>query len=167
MTVQSFLRASFVLSLTIGVFGQTPKPPAPVGTGGSPNPSVPPRPGTTPTFPGNQDTTPNPNLIQRPVLLEGDHAHKAAQFFTVEVAVHPRLHFGRAHDRRWHGDPKTCHDACKNAGSRIGVNAAAHIDRRLGAVTGKCPALAAEIARSEDAVVRGEICRRFRGTARF
>src|SRR5260221_14138700 len=69
MTVQSFLRASFVLSLTIGVFGQTPKPPAPGGSGGSPNPSLPPKPGTTPTFPGNQDTTPNPNLIQRPVLL--------------------------------------------------------------------------------------------------
>src|SRR5260370_31069031 len=71
MTVQSFLRASFVLSLTIGVFGQPPKPPAPGGAGGSPNQSLPPKPGTTPTFPGNQDTTPNPNLIQRPVLLIG------------------------------------------------------------------------------------------------
>jgi tetratricopeptide (TPR) repeat protein len=71
MTVQSFLRASFVLSLILGVFGQTPKPPTPVGPGGAPNPNVPPRTGSTPTFPGNTDTTPNPNLIQRPVLLVG------------------------------------------------------------------------------------------------
>ncbi|HEY6391563.1 MAG TPA: tetratricopeptide repeat protein [Bryobacteraceae bacterium] len=69
MTVQSFLRGSFVLALSIGVFGQTPKPSTP-GSGGSPTPTVPSRPGSTPTtMPGNQDG--NQTLIQRPILLIG------------------------------------------------------------------------------------------------
>jgi tetratricopeptide (TPR) repeat protein len=72
MTVQSFLRSSFILALSIGVFGQTPKPPVPIGAGGSPTPTLPPRPGSTPTtMPGNTDPSTNPNLIQRPILLVG------------------------------------------------------------------------------------------------
>lgn len=71
MTVQSFLRGSFVLALSIAVFGQTPKPPAP-GSGGSPTPTVPPRPGSNPTnMPTYPDNTQNPGLIQRPILLVG------------------------------------------------------------------------------------------------
>jgi tetratricopeptide (TPR) repeat protein len=71
MRVKSFLRGAFVLALSIVLFGQTPKPPAP-GSGGAPTPSVPPRPGSTPTnFPGNTDSMPNPNLTPRPILLVG------------------------------------------------------------------------------------------------
>jgi tetratricopeptide (TPR) repeat protein len=71
MTVQFFLRGAFVLALNIAVFGQTPKPPAP-GSGGTPTPTLPPRPGSNPTnFPGTTDTTPNPNLTPRPMLLVG------------------------------------------------------------------------------------------------
>src|SRR5258708_21736447 len=71
MTVQSFLRGSFVLALSIAVFGQTPKPPTP-GSGGSPTPTIPSRPGSTPTnMPTNPDNMPNAGLIQRPILLLG------------------------------------------------------------------------------------------------
>jgi tetratricopeptide (TPR) repeat protein len=71
MRVRSFLRGSFVLALSIAVFGQTPKPPAP-GSGGSPTPTVPPRPGSNPTsMPTYPDNTQNPGLIQRPILLVG------------------------------------------------------------------------------------------------
>jgi tetratricopeptide (TPR) repeat protein len=71
MTFQSFLRGSIVFGLTINSFAQT-KPPAPA-PGGAPTPTVPTRPPSN--FPTtNTNTNPNmpdPNAIQRPILLIG------------------------------------------------------------------------------------------------
>ena len=92
--------------------------------------------------------------LDRRELVALQHRHQRA-----------RLDLGAGHHRRRHRDAEPRQHAREHAGTGIGGDAAADIDRGLRAVARERPGGTAEQAGAEDAVVRREVRRRLRCAA--